>query len=459
MLTSPEAHDPIPTRSASPFSAERILELSRALTAVIDDEGLVLDARGGFGRFLGWEVDDFIGRPVFDFVPSGEVERLITYFIENDGVAAEAIALTAPFRVSILDPVGLSHAVDVIPTGVPSPDGSRTIWVIVLVPVALFGSITRSLDLEMSGADRGEVSRMLCEELAIDDVGYTTRWVLVDLRSGSDNDCITSRDDDRDVAEAVHADVVAGWAPWRGLDVGEVRLVPPAQTGPATLDTLGARGWQRVIVAPIHLENQLVAAFLQVGRVPESYVSTPLKSNVAERIGRLVSATTLLMRRWNDQEQLRRDATYDALTGLHNARSLRRELESRRASGSMLFVDVDHFKPVNDTYGHAVGDRVLELVAARIVESCRDGDFVARVGGDEFAILLEGVTPDTATEIGERIIETVALPLQIDNGPERVTVSVGQASLDSGNAFEAADQAMLLAKRSGRSRVAIADDS
>ena len=156
----------------------------------------------------------------------------------------------------------------------------------------------------------------------------------------------------------------------------------------------------------------------------------------------------------------------DVLTGLPNRRALRRRLsaEVRRsvryaAPVSLLLVDVDGLKKVNDAEGHAAGDRVIRSVAIAITEGLRDSDFGARWGGDEFAIVTPNATGDAARSSAERLVTRVAERSR--DGHPSATVSVGVATFDPADrkhvdleAFvRAADAALYLAKTSGRNRV------
>jgi diguanylate cyclase (GGDEF)-like protein len=162
----------------------------------------------------------------------------------------------------------------------------------------------------------------------------------------------------------------------------------------------------------------------------------------------------------------RREAITDALTGLHTRRffeeSLRVEAERVRRHGGgfgVLLFDIDHFKSVNDTYGHPGGDRVLCEVARRLRDSARTGDIVARYGGEEFGILLPGANDEDMAEIGERIRAAVAgVPIAADARTViTVTVSGGTATLGEGRSSEeavlAADRALYAAKNAGRNRI------
>jgi diguanylate cyclase (GGDEF)-like protein len=155
-------------------------------------------------------------------------------------------------------------------------------------------------------------------------------------------------------------------------------------------------------------------------------------------------------------------ATRDALTGLANRRlfdeSLQREVARAQrlaAPVSLLVFDVDHFKQVNDTYGHQTGDAVLREVADALVANTKNYDVAARYGGDEFVVLLPGCSRDDAVGVAERVRKGIARA--VDGAP--VTISAGVATVpdnahDAGRLIAAADAALYEAKRMGRDRVA-----
>jgi two-component system, cell cycle response regulator len=168
----------------------------------------------------------------------------------------------------------------------------------------------------------------------------------------------------------------------------------------------------------------------------------------------------------------RHEAMTDGLTGLYTRRffesTVRVEHERSGRSGAplaMLLVDADHFKQVNDTHGHPGGDRVLLELAERLRSTCRRADILARVGGEEFAVLMPGTTAPQALHLAGRIRRRVAeSPFTVtDRTSHRVTVSVGVAVLPhdgrtTADLVRAADEALYLAKRSGRDRVAASSD-
>jgi diguanylate cyclase (GGDEF)-like protein len=151
------------------------------------------------------------------------------------------------------------------------------------------------------------------------------------------------------------------------------------------------------------------------------------------------------------------------LTGLLDRRSFDRalaDMATQRTTIVIAFIDVDHFKAVNDTYGHTVGDEVLRTIAGALASGARSGDVVARIGGDEFCVVasVDQTSHDTPDVVGRRLLNVVATALAAI--PQRVTVSVGIGGPgDAGNAVqlrEAADSAMYLAKRSGGGRFEVA---
>jgi diguanylate cyclase (GGDEF)-like protein len=167
---------------------------------------------------------------------------------------------------------------------------------------------------------------------------------------------------------------------------------------------------------------------------------------------------------WRTQK-LKDAALLDPLTGIHNRRGFEQyaeALQSRpRGAPTMqavIMADIDHFKRVNDTFGHDAGDDVLKAVASALQGTARDGDILARFGGEEFVLLLPDATATTAMLIAERLRSKVeALRIEIAGQELRVTASFGVAQQVAGEAqsvvLARADAALYRAKHEGRNRV------
>jgi diguanylate cyclase (GGDEF)-like protein/PAS domain S-box-containing protein len=161
-------------------------------------------------------------------------------------------------------------------------------------------------------------------------------------------------------------------------------------------------------------------------------------------------------------DQLRYQASHDGLTGLANRvlfteRLAAATVTNQRADHqvSILLIDLDEFKAINDTLGHHVGDAVLVAVAERMRACVRSGDTPARLGGDEFAILLPGTGSEVAAGIAQRFLELLAQPVQIDGHRLPIRASVGIAADHAGDPdtlLRSADSAMYSAKRTGKGR-------
>jgi two-component system cell cycle response regulator len=160
-------------------------------------------------------------------------------------------------------------------------------------------------------------------------------------------------------------------------------------------------------------------------------------------------------------------ALYDSLTGLNNRRSLERRLpamietaRARSAALTMMVLDIDHFKRVNDTYGHDVGDRVLKGFGGQLQETVRSGDLICRLGGEEFVVVMPGADAAEAARIAERARRTTeSREFLVDRaaGSVSITVSIGLAewreNWNYAELYRRADRALYRSKSAGRNRV------
>jgi len=178
--------------------------------------------------------------------------------------------------------------------------------------------------------------------------------------------------------------------------------------------------------------------------------------------------TGLILKIHTLEEEMRLLATYDSLTGLLGRRTFMEETnyvlrlaERQGLEFTILIVDLDHFKKINDRYGHIAGDRVLESFGSIMRQVSRESDLVGRLGGEEFAVFLPATTAENAYHFAQRLHEAVREAVLVWNGiPISYTISVGLAyfpkALDNiGKALSAADKALYSAKMKGRNQTAV----
>ena len=231
-----------------------------------------------------------------------------------------------------------------------------------------------------------------------------------------------------------------------------------------------------------HVETRYIPILVIVDNSEPKLVSKALELGVNDYIMRPVDfskARALAQsshRRYHEElrgalEKSLDMAFTDGLTGLYNRRFVTRHLAglSQRPSTedrnfALIMVDIDHFKSVNDTYGHDVGDQVLKELSARLQEIVRGQDLAARLGGEEFLIVVTNATEDNAQLVAERIREDIAgvpMTATTPSGSLDITVSVGVAMRESASEtpdeqLKRADEALYAAKRGGRDCVVIA---
>lgn len=231
--------------------------------------------------------------------------------------------------------------------------------------------------------------------------------------------------------------------------------------------SVGARALLPVIEGRVYVYVALSAPGEQLGVAAFEHSSEDTR--IYERLRQTISAAVTHARLTESVKRAHQSvaqmAITDPLTGLPNRRHftecLEKELSRKSADGlpfALLVLDLDGFKEINDRYGHDEGDRVLTLVAATLKGAVRESDTVARIGGDEFIVLLPGAPMEGAMAVAEHILESLK---RTHEGPTHVGVdaSIGVAALGPGQSvlgasdlFRVADQALLRAKRAGKGR-------
>jgi len=215
--------------------------------------------------------------------------------------------------------------------------------------------------------------------------------------------------------------------------------------------------------------TKLLVRALEMG--VNDYVVRPVdKQEFLARVKTQLKRKRFADKLWENFHLSMQLATTDAVTGLYNRHYLTSHMDTRMQAAqkqgkalSVLMMDIDHFKLVNDTYGHAVGDLVLKEFATRIGRNIRGVDLAARYGGEEFVVMMPETPTDWALMIGNRLREEVAenaFDFELKEGPISITVSIGVATSTDGQTpgqlLEAADKALYEAKAAGRNQVIVA---
>jgi two-component system cell cycle response regulator len=230
-------------------------------------------------------------------------------------------------------------------------------------------------------------------------------------------------------------------------------------------------------------ETAILSVMVVLARPPgDTEMLRLLEAGVMEHVVKPVSPALLCakVKAVADRSRLQRElknklrcaleySTHDALTGLFNRRYFERRLREESAHAkrhkrpfALIVVDLDHFKQINDTFGHEDGDRVLRHVAEILSTSLREDDVACRHGGEEFVILLRATTGPAARVVANRMRSEVSsrpIALGPKNEPRTMTLSGGVAAADERNGFDVdnivdrADKALYLAKHAGRNRV------
>ncbi|MDQ1678438.1 MAG: hypothetical protein QOC93_3582 [Actinomycetota bacterium] len=244
----------------------------------------------------------------------------------------------------------------------------------------------------------------------------------------------------------------------------EPLVVDPRTATPGLAQLLTTLGIGGVLVVPLLAGGSLLGVTVSAwggGPVPTDRLTEALA-----RMRGLADQAATALQKARLVEAVRHQSLHDALTSLPNRVLFADRLEHalRTAGGSggaaVLFCDLDRFKQVNDALGHAAGDELLRQVAARLRGALRPGDTVGRLSGDEFAVLLPGVTDEAAAdEVARRVVGCFDEPFRIEGSQLRVTTSVGVAVHAGPDGrgdwlLRAADTAMYVAKRRGRNQIA-----
>jgi diguanylate cyclase (GGDEF)-like protein len=261
---------------------------------------------------------------------------------------------------------------------------------------------------------------------------------------------------------------------WRTVSVSAVICVQMLTAVIALLDWGMPRRRSQLLtgaaflVVAVTLAVRMVYEGTRADALVHAFSATPMQSTVFAIAAFFPTVATLgfvLMCGDRLHQEMERQATIDSLTGISNRRTLD-ELAARVIAAAhrhqrhlaVLLIDADHFKRINDVYGHEVGDHALQLISATLQCALREEDLVGRLGGEEFVAVLPDADESAARAGAERLRRAVELAeFRAEHRPVSLRVSIGVATIGPGDDFASllrrADQAMYAAKRSGRNRV------
>ncbi|HEX2562981.1 MAG TPA: diguanylate cyclase, partial [Acidimicrobiales bacterium] len=419
--------------------------------SLVDNSGTLVWVGTSIERFFGWRPDELIGENFAKVVAPESLPAVVEAFNAID----DAFEITPwggvgfPAELLRADGTVVSCELSVLTTqrsGLP--------WYVVTTRRVGY---ERALDLAVAAMAEGMSLADILDRIvgALEEMAPNSHVAIGDRWTG----------DAFGVVAGVAGSLLAaeGPTPWgRALATGEDVWAADLDGLPAPLAALAAAEgyhgcWVHPVVAPGDAGPRaaIVVWRLRPGQ-PTRFTWTTIT-----RVGQLLQLTL----QWHRSHRtLQHAATHDQLTGLANRHAFLERLTTvaRAAEGvsAVLFLDLDHFKPINETLGHPVGDRVLAVVADRLVGVLRPGDLVARIGGDEFAVLCERLSgPDDVESVAKRLLMAVREPVRPHpDAPTEVQIdaSIGITELDPSEGVEATlarvDLAMREAKVRGRGR-------
>jgi|FLYL01.1.fsa_nt_gi diguanylate cyclase (GGDEF)-like protein/PAS domain S-box-containing protein len=415
-------------RSEEYFRA--LIENASDLIFIVDAETIVRYASPAVERALGYSIDELVGQSAFNFIHPDDRPELLSIFQQR--LRERGVGIPIEFRVR-------------------HKDGSwRTIEAIgnfnVMDDPRFGGAVFNARDI----TERKQAEQALMESearfrglfQAAGDVMYT---LSLDGRLTSLNPAFTT---------------VTGWPAEQWIGKHFAPLIHPDDL-PSTIEAL-RRLVQRDKDLPDTYEWRVRKASGEY--MTGEFVTRPLYES--GKLAGVIGVVRDVTERRQAEQRIRHMAHHDPLTGLPNRVALEAHLqalvESARAAGrplAVMFLDLDYFKQINDTHGHEVGDALLRQVAETLKAAVRDGDIVARFGGDEFVVIVPNITaPQEALEVAERIQKLFARPYQLNGWSASITVSIGVAVYpldgeDLPTLLRRADNAMYQAKSQGRNAV------
>jgi len=443
-----------------------VVQQSSDMVSIYDEHGRYTFANPAHREILGYEPEELIGHLPLDFLHPDEVESIAIEFAAQ--LAGERPPAPVEMRFRCRD--GSYRVLEAVAVDLSSEPAVGGVFVVARDASdrkraeAVVADQAAILERIARGADRSDTLIAICDMVerwipggvATVLVGEGEPPIMRVLAAPSAPSVVVDALDGTPVPELVQQELPHGL------------VVAPAGTGNPESEydrAFASAGFGCWWAAPMFASDG-VAMLGGVGLLlPDMREPHPVEEQILVAAGSLAA---IAVERDTAQARLRHQASHDALTGLPNrdrlVERLREITENGEAHGhaAVFFLDLDRFKVFNDSVGHDAGDRILVELGQRLRGALRDGDAVARFGGDEFVVVCDGLDDASeVTTVAERLLRVVARPFVVDDAEFVVSASVGVARVDGRPPEELlrdADAAMYHAKDRGRARIEVFDD-
>ncbi|MFW2332905.1 diguanylate cyclase domain-containing protein [Ilumatobacter sp.] len=423
------------------------------MVMVLDEVGTILQVAGSSLATLGYDPDALVGDNALNYVSPRHVETIT--FVFNGPGDHVVRNVQEPFPLELIGSDGEPTLVDCAAERVHR-DG-EVLWVVTMMPHSLQSAAFHALTAFGRGASAHEVGTTIAERLSWswEARSEIRTFLLADTLSGVFTTATEpgATHQSGSLLRELAGHVADPDAPWN-RDLTAPHVTIPAETLPAAIaSAASAAGFVVACIAVGRLDGEP-----QLGIVSFGVHEHAFQGNFEMIMTESVATLEMTLQREGADDKLRRAREEDPLTGLANRITFSKALiDCGDATSAVLYIDVDHFKEINDSFGHAAGDAILIEIGRRLRLMCRPDDLIARIGSDEFAVLLTGVDPTRAERMAHRILARICEPLPEGLGPECIEASGGLAiAACDDDAVQRAGLAMLASKRAGRAQLIIA---
>jgi len=422
----------------------------RCLLLEMDRSGMIIDAVGGLDKVAGLAADDFVGTSLLDVIAPAD-RAVIEQAVQPPEESPPFNRRPVPFELTLIGKEGASERVEVLPTAFDRASGRG--WIISMTPIRLRSPAHHLVDVVLAGLD----PRRVAEELVLnanldasDDSEQASIEAFVVIRSGDVLREVISAGRRPAIARALiddetHRSFLAGRRP------REVHSTLTADLGEPFASACADAGFHAAHIA--YADDGEDVEWWVVWLLDDPGFAMKLLNADIPRLAAM-RVVEHALERDRVERVLRKASVTDSLTGLQNRRALIEQAETVPTSTGdvVVFLDLDKFKAVNDDHGHHVGDAVLAEIGLRISAVCEADATAARIGGDEFVVLIRHASLDAVDSIFSRLHEAITIPIDTSAGPISIRATIGVAratdGMDLTGLMLQADLAMLSKKRS-----------